>query len=152
MNFLDIFLKIFMNQNQSRMNPSEIGHQILFQITKILKSLIILFIGSVLFCLLMSYLIERILLLMDEGNLHFSNSIIFLIVLIFLNLLTIAWALKIATAKESMNNRDNSQVQQPPSTSPIETAVAALIFDFIKDQEKKRETKNENQQHSGPST
>lgn len=141
-----------MNQNQSRMNPSEIGHQILFQITKILKSLIILFIGSVLFCLLMSYLIERILLLMDEGNLHFSNSIIFLIVLIFLNLLTIAWALKIATAKESMNNRDNSQVQQPPSTSPIETAVAALIFDFIKDQEKKRETKNENQQHSGPST
>ncbi len=151
MNLLDIILKIFMGHNQSSMNPSEIGNQILLQLKKILKSLIILFIGSVLFCLLMSYLIERILFLMDQGNLHFSNSIIFLLALISLNLITIAWALKIATAKDG-SSKESTQQPAVPTTSPIETAVAALIFDFIKDQERKREHQNENHQPPGSST
>lgn len=132
-------MNLLTGQSQGMINPAEIGNQILLQLKKILKSLIILFIGSVLFCLFTGYLIDRTLSLLDEGSFRFTNSIILLLVLITVNLVVIVMALKKATAKEIPSVKETAlQVNPAPTTSPLEAAIAALIFDFIKEREKSR--------------
>jgi F0F1-type ATP synthase assembly protein I len=139
MNITDLLLKIVLGASggNSMPNPVEISKQILSQVKKILKSLIILFICSVIFCLLMGYLVDRILNQMDLGSFVFTNSIVFLLVLIAINLVIIAWSLKKASAKEESAPRPEYNDMRS-SDSPIETAIAALILDFIKERESAR--------------
>lgn len=142
MNYLELLIKLF-GQNSMSMNPVDIGQQIIAQLKKILMSLIILFICCVVFCLLMGYLVDRILTLMDQGTFYFSNSIIFLLILIVINIGTIVWALRKASAKEENSSKEKNQ-ELIPMNSPLESAVAALIFDFIKERETKREMNSDN--------
>jgi F0F1-type ATP synthase assembly protein I len=119
------------------LNPAEISKQILSQLKKTLKSLIILFICSVIFCLLMGYLIDRTLTQMDAGPFALTNSIIFLLILITINLAVIVWSLKKASAKEEVMSRDVQPIVKS-TDSPLETAIAALILNFIKEREESR--------------
>lgn len=140
MNLLELFMKLFLGQGQAStmINPAEIGNQILGQLKKILKSLMILTICVVIFCLLMGYLIDRVLTQMDLGAFQFTNSIIFLLVLIGINLVVMAASLKKAEAKEEV---EKERLPAPTRMeSPLETAIAALIFDYVKERETKRST------------
>jgi len=140
MNIMELLLKFLMGAGGgvNMPNPVEISKQILFQIKKILKSLIILFICAVIFCLLLGYLIDRTLTQMDAGSVEFTNSIIFLIVLIVINLIVMAWALKKASEKDEAPVKE-PRAEIPNPASPLETAVAALILNFIKERELTRE-------------
>ena len=140
MNLLELFIKMFLGQGQAStmINPAEVGNQILGQLKKILKSLMILTICVVIFCLLMGYLIDRVLTQMDSGAFQFTNSIIFLLILILINVIVMAASLKKAEAKEEVEKERLPVAAR--TESPLETAIAALIFDYVKERETKRST------------
>lgn len=133
---LDVVLGLLMGKKKSTFSPEAIVDQFFIGLKKILQSLIILLICSVLLCILLGYLIDRTLNLLDNQNLHLSNSIILLIVLIVVDLALIFWSL------QKINEKPQTQVKEEtrPKTSgsPIESAVAALIFDYVKERESKR--------------
>lgn len=135
---LDIILKLLMGKKKSSYSPEVMVEQLIMGLKKILRSLIILLICSVFFCILLGYLVDRTLSLLDSGNLHFSNSIIFLMMLLFIDLAVIIWSL------QKINERPTTLVKEERSrstpSSPLESAVAALIFDFVREREEKRTT------------
>lgn len=117
-------------------SPVEISKQILAQFKKALKSLIILFIGTVSFCILIGYLIDRALTQLDAGSFVITNSIIFLLSLLAINLLVIFWALNKASSKDDTSIHEiKTEVRR--TDSAMETAIAALILNFIKEREVK---------------
>ena len=131
MNITDILLKLI-GGNSLGSNPAEFANQILSQVKKILRSLIILLIGSVLFCLIMGYLIDRVLTQMDLGAFSLTSSIIFLIMILCLDLVVILWSLK----KISDSDEPKKEIAvQPPQDSVLETAIAALILSFVNDRQ-----------------
>jgi high-affinity Fe2+/Pb2+ permease len=131
MNIADLLLKLI-GGNSLGGNPAEFANQILGQIKKILRSLIILLIGSVLFCLIMGYLIDRVLTQMDLGAFSLTSSIVFLIVILCLDLAVILWSLK----KISDSDEPKKEITfQPPQDSVLETAIAALILSFVNDRQ-----------------
>lgn len=131
MNITDLLLKLI-GGNFLGGNPAEFANQILGQIKKILRSLIILLIGSVLFCLIMGYLIDRVLTQMDLGAFSLTSSIIFLIVILCLDLAVILWSLK----KISDSDEPKKDITvQPPQDSVLETALAALILSFVNERQ-----------------
>ena len=142
MNFAEILLKMFLSASSGNsggmVSPVEISKQILAQLKSVLKSLIVVMICSVVFCLLMGYLIDRTLTQLDAGAFEITNSIVFLLVLIGIDLIVMIVSLKKAAAKDEAPVKE---VQPAPrsSESPIETAVAALILNFIKEREQARE-------------
>lgn len=139
MNILDVLLKIILgatNGGNSLSNAAEVTKQILAQLKNVLKSLITLFICSVIFCLLTGYLIDRTLTQIDSGPFVFTNSIIFLLVLIVVNLIVMAWALKRASEKDQPASKEICSGSRNDG-SPLETAIAALIFSYIKEREAK---------------
>lgn len=138
MNLIELFINFFLKQSQKAFDPAEIGRQILLQIKKILQSLIILLVGSVIFCMLIGHLIARTLDLLDKGEFYFSNSVILLLVLTLIDLAVIIYVLK-KTMKEAPEEAPKQDQSSSGNTiSPIEGAVAALIIDFIKQREVSR--------------
>lgn len=139
MAFIDLLIKIFMGQTQKNFDPAEIGQQILKQIKKMLQSLIILAVASVIFCMLVGHLISRSLDLLDSGGFIFSNSIILLLVLSVVDLIVIAYVLKKTIEEDEKENSKANQTPQASGPSPLEGAIAALIIDFVKQREHSRE-------------
>lgn len=140
MNIVDFLFKIIlgaMGPGSAVSSAAEISNHIFDQLKKVLKSLIVLFICSVIFCLLMGYLIDRVLTQIDSDVFVFTNSIIFLLVLIIVNLIAMAWALKKASRKDEPVLKEVEK-KLSSEVSPLETAVAALILSFIKDRESKK--------------
>jgi|GEM_PF-2786978 len=142
MNYIEMIMKLLVSHGQQVFDPKEIGHQILSVLRKILKSLIILLIGSVIFCLLMGYLIDRLLGQLDQGSFALTPSISLLIVLIVMD----AFILRSALRKVVEDKESEVETQTSSTTSPVEMALAALILDFVKERENNREAKNENGQ------
>lgn len=140
MNFADLLLKLI-GGNSLGGNPAEFANQILSQVKKILKSLIILLIGSVLFCLIMGYLIDRVLTQMDLGSFELTSSIIFLIVLLCIDLAVIIWSLKKISDTEEV--KKEMAVQAPQQDSVLETAIAALILSFVNDRQTNQKSTTE---------
>ena len=138
MNIADFLMKIFLGASGGNgggmANPVEISKQILAQLKSVLKSLIVVLICSVVFCLLMGYLIDRTLTQLDAGAFEITNSIIFLVVLIVIDLIVMILSLKKASAKDEAPVKEIQPVPRS-SDSPIETAIAALILTFIKERE-----------------
>lgn len=132
---LDIILGLIMGKKKSSFSPEVIVDQVFEGLKKILQSLIVLLICSVLFCVLLGYLIDRTLTLLDTQNLHFSNSIILLLVLIIIDTAVIMWSLKKFNDKPHVHKEES---RAKSANSPIESAVAALIFDYVKEREAKR--------------
>ena len=140
MNFADLLLKLI-GGNSLGGNPAEFANQILNQVKKILKSLIILLIGSVLFCLIMGYLIDRVLTQMDLGSFELTSSIIFLIVLLCIDLAVILWSLKKISDSEEVKKEMTVQAHQQDSV--LETAIAALILSFVNDRQTNQKSTTE---------
>lgn len=137
MMLVELFMNFFLKQTQKNFDPVEIGKQILIQVKKLLQSLIILLVASVIFCMLVGHLITRTLDLLDNGGFYFSNSVILLLILTVIDLIVIVYVLK-KTTKEDQDQE--KETPQPPrsSFSPIEGAIAALIIDFVKQREVNR--------------
>lgn len=133
MNLIDLIIKFFSGPHMAA-NTAEFAAQILSQVKTILKSLIILMIGSILFCLIMGYLIDRVLTQMDLGLFTLSSSIIFLLILLVIDIIIIVWSLKQISASEVSK-------KEPATTnkddSPLEMALAALILSYVKEREEK---------------
>lgn len=145
----NLFFNSFFKQTQKNFDPVEIGRQILTQVKKMLQSLIILMVGSIIFCMLIGHLITRTLDLLDQGGFYFSNSIIFLLILMIIDLGIIIFVLN-KTIKEDENEMAKQQQESAPKgTSPIESAIAALIIDFVRQRQENREKENHEQNH-GP--
>ena len=119
----------------------EISAEILNQLRKILI-LVVLTIGSLaLFCLGMSYLIERFLNNLDNGQTLFTPSIWFILVFLIICIGVMVYA----TRKQSWLDIFKSEVKEeatsllPAGVNAIESVLSLLIMDFIKEREQKRE-------------
>lgn len=132
---LDMIFGLFTGNRQSSFSPEALVDQFFNSLKKILQSLIILIICSVLLCVLLGYLIDRCLTLLDAQNFHLSNSIIFLLVFIVLDLGMIFWSLRKVIDKPA----EAPKKEAAPSGGHVEAAIAALIFDFVKEREARRE-------------
>lgn len=135
----NLFFSSFLKQTQKNFDPVEIGRQILTQVKKMLQSLIILMVGSIIFCMLIGHLITRTLDLLDQGGFYFSNSIILLLVLMVIDLAIIIYVLNKTIKEDENETAKNQQDQIPQGASPIESAIAALIIDFVKQRQETRE-------------
>lgn len=118
----------------------EISAEILNQLRRILI-LVVLTIGSLaLFCMGMSYLIERFLNNLDQGTALFTPSIWFI-----LGFLAICVAIMIyATNKKNWldifksEKKEEASRELPVSGTGLESVVSLLILDFIKEREHNR--------------
>lgn len=133
---LDMIFGLFTGNRQSSFSPEALVDQFFNSLKKILQSLIILIICSILLCVLMGYLIDRCLSLLDAQNFHFSNSIIFLLILIVIDFGMIFWSLRKVIDKPEEPQKKESNTAS--STGHVEAAIAALIFDFVKEREANR--------------
>ncbi len=138
----EFFLNYFLGKKKSIGEKSwEISAEILNQLRRILI-LVVLTIGSLaLFCMGMSYLIERFLNNLDNGQALFTPSIWFI-----LGFLAICIGVMVyATRKQNWldifksEKKEDSALQVSPGVNAIESVLSLLILDFIKDREQKRE-------------
>lgn len=140
----EFFLKYFMGQGNLIGEKSlEISAEILNQLRRILI-LTVLTLGSLaLFCLGMSYLIERLLNNLDNGTVIFTPSIWF----IFAFLAVCVGIMIYATNKNKwldifkMEKKAKPQSASGFQGSQLESVVSLLILDFIKERELSRENK-----------
>ena len=141
----EFFLKYFMGQGNLIGEKSlEISSEILNQLRRILILTVLTFGSLALFCLGMSYLIERLLNNIDSGSVIFTPSIWF----IFAFLLVCIGIMIYATNKNKwldifkMDKKSNSQSVSGFQGSQLESVVSLLILDFIKEREATRERLN----------
>ncbi|HXH31805.1 MAG TPA: hypothetical protein VNJ01_13415 [Bacteriovoracaceae bacterium] len=136
MNLISVILKIIFDAGLA--GTSEIATQVLSHLRKLLRTLVILLITSVTLCVLLGYLIDRVLTQIDTGSFAVTNSINFLCGLVVANVLAVVWALRSSAPRDRQAVRIESR-ETGHQTSPIETAVAAFILSFIKDRDLVRE-------------
>ncbi len=138
MMLMELIINFFLKQTQKAFDPAEFGKQILVQVKKMLQSIIILLVASVIFCMLVGHLITRTLDLLDNGGFIFSNSVILLLILTFIDLAIIIFVLKKTTQDDPEDIPKEAPPQSGYKISPIEGAIAALIIDFVKQREVNR--------------
>jgi len=122
-------------------NSLRLSADVLDQLRGILR-LVAQMIGSViLFCLGMSYFIDRLLDQLDSGEFYFTRSLVFLTIFMLLCLVSIFYATKKSVWKAIFEKN----VEEHPPTSPllgdgpVETAISLYILDVVKEREAKRE-------------
>lgn len=143
----EFFLNYFLGKKSLISEKSlEISAEILNQLRRILI-LVVLTIGSLaLFCMGMSYLIERFLNNLDNGQFLFTPSVWFIL---GFQLICIG-VMVYATRKQNWldifkaEKKETPLAQMPSSGHPIESVVSLLILDFIKERELKREKEKNN--------
>lgn len=118
--------------------------EILNQLRKVLLLVAQLMASLILFCLGMSYFIERLLDQLDSGSFHFSHSLIFLSFFMLLCLISIFYATKKSVwASVLEKGSENDDAVKPLfGNGPIETAVSLYILDVVKERELLRERTN----------
>lgn len=140
----EFFLNYFLgHRNFIGEKSLEISAEILNQLRRILI-LIMLTVGSLaLFCLGVSYLIERFLNNLDNGALLLTPSIWFILIFLLLCVGVMIYAtrkknwidiFKTEKKEEAVDN------VSPLGGNAIESAISLLILDFIKERELKRES------------
>ena len=135
MKFLE-FLSTFLSQSLSFLSPTAIIDQIFERFQKVLKTLIVLVICTIMSCVTLAYLIDRFLNQLDTGEFALTRSIILLVVLLMGLSITIILTLKNLTQKEAEIRK--RQVTQR-TESALEAALAALVLDYVKEREEKRQ-------------
>lgn len=121
-------------------NSLRLSADILHQLREILR-LIAQIIGSViLFCLGMSYFIDRLLEQLDRGEFHFTPSLVFLTVFMLLCLASIFYATKksVWAAIFEKNAEEHPPASPLLGDGPIETAISLYILDVVKEREANR--------------
>lgn len=137
----EFFLNYFLGKKNFIGEKSlEISAEILNQLRRILI-LVVMTVGSLaLFCMGMSYLIERFLNNLDNGQALFTPSIWFI-----LGFLVICIGIMVyATRKQNWldifkSEKKEVQAPVPVGGNAIESVISLLILDFIKERESKRE-------------
>lgn len=138
----EFFLNYFLGKKSFIGEKSlEISAEILNQLRRILI-LVVLTIGSLtLFCMGMSYLIERFLNNLDNGQSLFTPSIWFILAFQIICIGVMVYA----TRKQNwldIFKAEKKEVQTaavPAGANAIESVISLLILDFIKERELKRE-------------
>lgn len=138
----EFFLNYFLGKKSFIGEKSlEISAEILNQLRRILI-LVVLTIGSLtLFCMGMSYLIERFLNNLDNGQSLFTPSIWFILAFQVICIAVMVYA----TRKQNwldIFKAERKEVQTssvPAGGNAIESVISLLILDFIKERELKRE-------------
>lgn len=132
----------------------EISAEILNQLRRILI-LVVLTIGSLaLFCMGMSYLIDRFLTNLDHGDALFTPSIWFILgfLAVCIGIMVYAtnkknWMDIFRSGKKEVPTSNTPQL--PASGNAIESVLSLLILDFIKEREHNRaHPKKNGTQHS----
>ncbi|MES2526704.1 MAG: hypothetical protein V4598_06435 [Bdellovibrionota bacterium] len=136
MKFLE-FLSTFLSQSLSFLSPNALIDQIFERFQKVLKTLIILFICTIMSCVTLAYLIDRFLNQLDAGEFVLSRSIILLVLLLIGFCVTLTLTLKSLNRKQA-EARKSQELQR--TESALEAALAALVLDFVKEREEKRAT------------
>lgn len=137
----EFLFKTFLGQSNLLSEKSlEVSAEILNQLRRILI-LTVLTLGSlVLFCIGMSFLIERLLNNLDQSQIIMTPSIYFLLIFLFLCVLTILYATQKKKWLEIFKQEKSSQPQGGPLIgSQLESVLALLVMDFIKEREVNRE-------------
>ena len=135
MKFLE-FLSTFLSQSLSFLSPTAIIDQLFERFQKIIKTLIILVVSTVMSCVTLAYLIDRFLNQLDAGEFVVTRSIILLVLLLIGFSLTLTLTLKSFTRKEA-ETRKRQELQR--TESALEAALAALVMDYVKEREEKRQ-------------
>lgn len=138
----EFFLNYFLGKKNFIGEKSlEISAEILNQLRRILI-LVVMTIGSLaLFCMGMSYLIERFLNNLDNGQALFTPSIWFILCFLIICIGVMVYA----TRKQNwldIFKAEKKEVAHPPvpaGANAIESVLSLLILDFIKERELKRE-------------
>lgn len=138
----EFFLNYFLGKKNFIGEKSlEISAEILNQLRRILI-LVVMTVGSLaLFCMGMSYLIERFLNNLDNGQALFTPSIWFILGFLLICIGVMVYA----TRKQNwldIFKAEKKEVQTAPvpaGGNAIESVISLLILDFIKERELKRE-------------
>ena len=138
----EFFLNYFLGKKNLIGEKSlEISAEILNQLRRILI-LVVLTIGSLaLFCMGMSYLIERFLNNLDNGQALFTPSIWFILIFQLICIGVMVYA----TRKQNwldifrQGKKEVAESSPPAGANAIESVISLLILDFIKERESKRE-------------
>lgn len=145
----EFFLNYFLGRgNMIGQKSLEISAEILNQMRRVLI-LVVLTIGSLtLFCMGMSYLIERFLNNLDNGQSLFTPSIWFILAFQAICIGVMVYA----TNKnnwldifKSVKKEEPTQ-QLPVGGNQLESVLSLLVLDFIKERENKRAQQNNNNQ------
>lgn len=130
----------------SRQNLAErtlrIPAEVLNQLREILRLLAQLMGSLILFCLGMSYFIDRLLDQLDSGGFHFTPSLVFLTLFMAACLASLLHA----TQKSVWTSIFEKTPEPPPAANPLsgngplETAISLYILDVVKEREAKRES------------
>jgi hypothetical protein len=138
----EFFINYFLGKKTLISEKSlEISAEILNQLRRILI-LVVLTIGSLaLFCMGMSYLIERFLNNLDNGQALFTPSIWFILVFLLLCVGIMVYATRKQNWLDIFKGEKKVETasQLPVGGNQIESVLSLLILDFIKERELKRE-------------
>ena len=140
----EFLFKTFLGQSSLLSEKSlEISAEILNQLRRILI-LTVLTLGSLaLFCMGMSLLIERLLNNLDQSQMIMTPSIWFLLAFQALCVLTILYATQkkkwLEIFKQEKEGKSSQAPQGPLIGSQLESVLALLVMDYIKEREANRE-------------
>ncbi len=148
----EFFLNYFLGRgNMIGQKSLEISAEILNQMRRVLI-LVVLTIGSLaLFCMGMSYLIERFLNNLDNGEALFTPSIWFILVFQLVCVGIMIYATNKNNWLDIFKSEKKEELPQQPGVmgSQLESVISLLVLDFIKERESKRaNNQNNNQSNS----
>ncbi len=140
------FISNFLSQCLSFLSPTTIIDQLMERLKKILKTLIVLFICTIMSCITLAYLIDRFLTQLDAGEFALTRSMVVLFIMFFGLIATLILTLKNLTSKDN----EAKKIQEFKRTeTALEAALAALVMSYVSEREEKRKPTSENQ---APST
>lgn len=145
----EFFLNYFLGKKSFIGEKSlEISAEILNQLRRILI-LVVLTVGSLaLFCMGMSYLIERFLNNLDNGQSLFTPSVWFILgfLIICIGVMLYATRKQIWLDIFKSEKKEETTPSASAGGNAIESVVSLLILDFIKERELKRELEKKHSQ------
>jgi len=143
----EFFLNYFLGKKNFIGEKSlEISAEILNQLRRILI-LVVLTVGSLaLFCMGMSYLIERFLNNLDNGQALFTPSIWFILGFLVICIGVMIYATRKQNWLEIFKSEKKEEASPPALVggNAIESVISLLILDFIKERELKKEQEKNN--------
>ncbi len=119
----------------SFLSPSQLIDQMMERLQSALKTLIILFVCTLMSCVTLAYLIDRLLNQLDGGYFEITRSICLLVILFCGFVLTLMVTLNNLTKKNQEAKRAQDKVKMETA---LETALAALVMSYVEEREEKR--------------
>lgn len=153
-------ISLFLGQRQMITEKSlQLTKEILNQMRRVV-TLISMLVGSlILFCLGMSYFIDRTLDQLDRGDFTLTPSLIFLLIFMLVCLGTVVYStnknvwtkiLKKDPEEEEAEKEINRQRMATQHNNPIEAAISLFILDLVKERELNREKEKIEQKKENP--